>query len=474
MWAVPGKVFILIAMMFVCGTLDADDDALDYYFPDLIFKDDLATQQYDSVQRLLKDGQIEQAREAAEILIDDNLDLAQSNPILFGKLLANLGVILAHQEKYPESMQALDVSIQSIEDASNPYTFTLKKITMARGLVQTRLRLFEEAEESFRRAQHITHRIGGVYSPDQLEVLRHLTRLNLKQGNLIDADREQEFSLRVSEQVYGENSEELLPVLQRLGAYFASRGSMFSLSSGPDFRYFRDQMFRQSLRYYDRAIKIVEDNYGVNDLRLIEPLRGLARARLLQVTHRSASEVALERVVYIVDSNPASDVTDRVKALISLGDIYTITGDKRASDVYLSAWNLMQEDTAYRNLAAEVFGTPTRLHPDMDSVLYLDRLPDAALEEEVELFIDVGYSVLANGRVSNIKLIEKNVPNAQVRYMRALLADARFRPRILDGELVATDNLMIHQTFQVLDRSTPTTGISIGQTFDNKSIYVGR
>ena len=142
-------------------------------------------------------------------------------------------------------MQALDVSIQSIEDASNPYTFTLKKITMARGLVQTRLRLFEEAEESFRRAQHITHRIGGVYSPDQLEVLRHLTRLNLKQGNLIDADREQEFSLRVSEQVYGENSEELLPVLQRLGAYFASRGSMFSLSSGPDFRYFRDQQHAQ-------------------------------------------------------------------------------------------------------------------------------------------------------------------------------------------------------------------------------------
>jgi tetratricopeptide (TPR) repeat protein len=474
MRAVPGKAFILTIILFVCGTLGADDDALDYYFPDLIFKDDLTVQQYERVQIMLQIRQVEQAREAAEILIDDNLDLAESNPILFGKLLANLGTILAYQEKYPEAMQALDVSLQTVEAASNPYTLTLKKIIMARGLVQTRLRLFEEAEGSFRRAQHIAHRIGGVYTPDQLEVLRHLTRLNLKQGNLIDADREQVFSLRVTEQAYGENSEELLPILQRLGAYFASRGGMFSVSGGPDFRYFRDQMFRQSIKYYERAINIVEDNYGINDLRLIEPLRGLARARLLQVTNRSASEAALERVVHIVDSNPVSDVADRVKAMISLGDMYTITGDKRASGVYLSAWTLMQEDDAYRQLAAEVFGTPTRLHPNIDGIMYLDRIPDAAAGEDTELFIDVAYSVLPNGRVSNIELIEKNVPNAQVRYMRSLLADARFRPRILNGELVATENLMIHQRFQVIQRAPPTNRISIGSTSGNKPTIINQ
>ncbi len=461
--SIPGRAFILITLLLMSGTLIAAEDALDYYFADLTFRDDITTRQYETVQLRLRNDQFDQARDAAEILIDDNLDLATSNPVLFGQLLANLGVILAYQEKYLEAMQALDTSLQTIEEFSNPFTFTLKKISMARGLVQMQLGLFEEAEESFRRAQHITHRIGGVYSPDQLEVLRHLTKLNLKQGKLPDADREQEFSLRVTEQVYGENSEELLPILQRLGAYFASRGNMFSLVDAPDYRYFRDRMFRQAIGYYNRSIEIVEDNYGVNDPRLIEPLRGLARARLLQITNRSAAEAALERVLQIVNSNPETDVPDRVKAMISLGDIYTITGDRRAAQIYLNAWQLMQEDAAYLQLSAEIFGTPTRLHPEITGILYLKRKPDAATEEDVELFIDVAYSVQLNGRVNNIVLIDKNVPNAQVRYMRAHLAEARFRPRILDGELVATENLMIHQTFEVIGKAPQSTKLSVGQ-----------
>jgi len=465
-----GKAFILVIFLVASGTVGAAEAALDYYFSDLAFRDDASTRQFETIQLMLRNGQVEQARDTAEILVDDNLHLASSHPILFGKLLANLGIILAYQEKYPEAMQALDISLQTIEESSKPFTFTLKQITMARGLVQTELKLFEDAEESFRRAQHITHRIGGVYSPDQLEVLRHLTKLNLKQGKLPAADRQQEFSLRVTEQSYGKNSEELVPILQRLGAYFASRGGMFSLSDAPDFRYFRDQMFRQSISYYERTIEIIEDNHGVNDLRLVEPLRGLSRARLLQITNRTASEAALERVLHIVNSNPGTDVPDQIKAMIGLGDIYTITGDQRATQVYLDAWQLMQEDQSYRQLSAEIFGTPTRLHPQIDGVLYLDRTPDAAMEEDVELFIDVAYSVHANGRVNNIQLMDKNVPNAQVRYMRAHLANARFRPRILNGELVATENLMIHQTFEVIQKAPPTTNISIGHTLSKPEL----
>ena len=114
MRVIPGKVFILTIFLLGSGTLGADNNVLDYYFPDLIFNDDPAAQQYDTVQLMLENRQVEQAREAAEILIDDNLDLAQSNPIQFGKLLANLGAILAYQEKYPEAMQALDVSLQTV------------------------------------------------------------------------------------------------------------------------------------------------------------------------------------------------------------------------------------------------------------------------------------------------------------------------------------------------------------------------
>ncbi|MCZ6503946.1 MAG: hypothetical protein O6945_15720, partial [Gammaproteobacteria bacterium] len=341
----------------------------------------------------------------------------------------------------------------SIEEHSNPFDKTLINVTMVRGLTQSSLNNFVEAEDSFRRAQHISHRVSGVNTLEQLEIINYISELDLKQGKLLDADREQQFNLRISERAYGKDSEELLPILQRIGAYFAFRGNTVPLTRSADPTN-RDLLFRQSIDLYDRAIKIIEDNYGVSDMRLVEPLRGLARARLLQFTNRRASEAALERALNIVQSNPNTDITDRVKAMIDLGDIYTIDGNKKARRIYLRAWQMMQADNAFQQLSADIFSAPTRLYPEIYDVLYLTRPPDAAkTDEDVELYVDVTYTVRKDGRVSNIKLIDKNVPNTEVRYMRTALSNSRFRPRIVDGELLSTENLMIHQTYEVIENN---------------------
>ena len=462
---------VIMLLPLWSGIACAEENILDYFFDELTFNDETSRRQYEQIQIQLRNGLFEPAKQSAENLVANNIGLSESDPALYGKLLANLGILLSSQGHYLEAMEVLDPGLEFIEEKANPFSTTLMNAIMARGLTQSELDYFEEAEESFRRAQHISHRVGGVYTPRQLEIINYITKLNLRQGKLLAADREQAFNLRISEQAYGKDSEELVPILRRLGAYFASRGKMIPLSDVPDFRYYRDSLFRQSINLYKRAIKIIEDNYGANDLRLVEPLRGLARARLLQITNRSASEAALERALSIVDSNPDTDLPDRVKAMIRLADIYTITGDRRSSGIYLQAWEMMQENAAYKQLSAEIFGTPTRLHPEVSGVLYLARKPDAALKGDVELYINVAYSVRANGRVTNIHLLDKNVPNAQVRYMRARLAETRFRPRILDGELVATDNLMIHQTFEVIDSGLVDSNISI-EKYDKRSLLI--
>ena len=119
-------------------------------------------------------------------------------------------------------MEHLDQGLEFIETTSHPFSTTLMNLVVARGITQSGLNAFKEAEDSFRRAQHISHRIGGVYTPDQLKVVEHITRLDLKQGRILDADQNQAFSLLVSEHSYGKESEKLLPVLERVGAYFAA------------------------------------------------------------------------------------------------------------------------------------------------------------------------------------------------------------------------------------------------------------
>jgi tetratricopeptide (TPR) repeat protein len=451
----PSRAMSLILMALLslsCLNVSADESILDYFFDDIGFADQESERRFQQLQASMRGNEIEQAVLLAEELVDKHIELSEDHPIRFGKLLSNLGVLLSYQGFFQDAMTSLDASLAFIEQKANPFSNTILTVTMARGVTQTELKLFEAAEESFRRAQHISHRNGGVYNPEQLEIIDHLTKLNLKQRLYSDADREQNFNLRISEQAYGKNSEEIIPILDRLGRYFATRGNMIPMAASvADYRYYRDSLFRQSLDMYNRAITIVEDNHGVNDIRLVELLRGIARTRLLQFTNRSASEAALERALSIVESNPDADVTDRVKAMIYLADMYTITGDGRAREVYLKAWASMDKDSAYDELQAEIFGTPTRLYPEMTGILYLKRKPDAVTTQDIELFIDVSYSVKATGRVGDIQLVDKNVPNEQFRYMRSQLAETRFRPRILDGELVSTENLMIHQTFRVID-----------------------
>ncbi len=443
--------FLLFGILLTCAlAAQGHDDVLDYLFDDLHFDDKTSARHQQRIEALIENGEFEKALETATLLADRNVDLAETEPELYGRILVNLGILYSVLGQAEEAWTFLEPGFEYLSSNSGPFHETLMNALMAKGLTLMDLERLDEAEEAFRHAQHIAHRAEGVYTPRQLNIINYITRIELKKGKVLEADLQQEFNLRISEQAYGKESVELVPILQRLGSYFASRGDMISPSEAAELRFERDSLFRQSLELYQRAIRIIEQNYGENDPRLVEPLRGLARARLLQSTNRRLGEVALERALEIVESNPDSDLPDRVTAMIHLADMYTITGDRRAADLYLKAWKMMEDEPGYEELSARLFGSPTRLYPDITGILYLTRRPDAAMEGDVELYIDAEYTVAENGKVKNIRFIDKNVPNSQAKMLRSTLAGTRFRPRIIDGELVATENLILHQTFQVL------------------------
>ena len=51
--------------------------------------------------------------------------------------------------------------------------------------------------------------------------------------------------------------------------------------------------------------------------------------------------------------------------------------------------------------------------------------------------------------MKSVKVLEKNVPNEQVRILRYGLRNAIFRPRIEEGNLVDTEGLVLYQPFEV-------------------------
>ena len=439
--------FFLTLLLLVPCLAIADQDALTYLYEPV-----LNERQHAMARRIelhARNTELDAAISLSQDLLDSAETLRDTDPTTYGQVMINHGILRVAGGEYELGLSIIERGMEFLEARTNPFDEILTNSIMAKGICQLLLGSLTDAKDTFRRAQHITHRHKGVYNKEQLPMISYLAATNLRQGNSLAADQQQRFSLKVAEQSYGPNSIEILPMLSSLGSYFASRGDTISLAAATEFRLLRSILFRDAINLYHRAIEIIELNYGVNDLRLLAPLRGLASARMFEITQRRYAETALLRSQEIVDSNPNSERTDRAQVLVDLGDFYTITSDKRGKETYLSAWAILQETPGTQQLASSLFDSPLRLYPRESPFLFLDRTPDG-VTPGVELFADLQYDISPDGRVQGIEIIDKNVPNKGVRLLRQIFRASRYRPRIQDGELVSTEAVQSRQLFAVL------------------------
>lgn len=371
--------------------------------------------------------------------------------ISYARVLSNSAILQALGGNRGVSIFQSTQAIELIE-MSDPFHPDLFNILMVKSYTQNAEDLHTEAEDSLRRAQHIVHRQDGVYTPRQIPIIESITGIKIARGEYQAADQEQRFNLKVSEQAYGIASEELMPTLNKLGKYFADRGSSIPLGTTQEQRLYRDRLFRESSSILERSISIIEDKYGDTDLRLIDPLKGLARTKFKQGYGRVNAERPMERALEIVRGNPATDKADHAKALVALADLYTITADTRAGDMYLEAWQLLADDPVQEQLRYELFARPKRLLPEVPIQPVLYRHP-VEVEKGNELFVEIQYDIREDGKVRNAVVIEGNVPNSDRKLMRDFVSTMRFRPRIVDGQLARTEGMSLHQNYQIKEHA---------------------
>lgn len=111
---------------------------------------------------------------------------------------------------------------------------------------------------------------------------------------------------------------------------------------------------------------------------------------------------------------------------------------------------MLQENEKTKQLASSLFSKPTEISPNNPPICYLRKQPDNNSVEE-ELFVLLNYNVSAKGFVEGTKIIERNVPVHQTRFVQDWLRGSRFRPKIIDGKIVATEALQLRQAFKVID-----------------------
>ena len=369
------------------------------------------------------------ALSAAENIVDEQRD--QREP-LFAADLATLGLIQAELRETDEAIDSLVEAIGIIVDDEGEYSSTL--IEYYRGLGRTYIRgaQYQQAIVTLEQAQHISQRHLGLFNVEQAGLLDDITTAYLGLGNTVDAQRIQVERLDNAIRRFGADDPRVIPFRYTLA------------------RYYEQSRLPESAReQYEEVLTSQESRLGSSDAGLLPPLRELAALDLLVA--QGANPERRDRLAAVLEENPAVPPVERGLSLAFLGDWAIVTGDAAAARAYyLEAWSALQADAEVD--AAAYFRKPTMIDfvPPLSPV---DRNERSRPYTWTEIVLE--FDVSAEGSPSDVRVVTRDPQTTalQTRYSRRM-RETHFRPRLVEGEPVATSNVRsTHYVRRYIDKA---------------------
>lgn len=315
------------------------------------------------------------------------------------------------------------------------------------------------------RALVISHRTHGLFYVGQQSILQQLVRSLTLIGQALVAERHVNYMIKVGERSYGEDDPRMIALMTTAGDWHTEVGN-----------------FDDARRLYRDSIRLAETKLGANDLAVVKPLRRLARtftyelefeARGYLNPHDAAEAAqqgsigprrprnpryidlegqrALERAVSIVKANPNSPPQVTIETLVDAGDWFQFKEDfkkalpyyEQAAQAYLAA---ADQEGVQNPLAF-----PVRVYSPVPSpIVRGNKLP---LYESQEVFVQLEFTVTAQGRVKDARIVDSNVHSRPAAEILSAIRDARFRPRFENGEPVDTVSMSFREVFRARKRS---------------------
>ena len=406
------------------------------------------------------------------------LEESNKSPLALASAFHNLAATQLMMGLHLESERNFKRSIGLVESHGEKYSAALGTKLEHLGVLYFGTQRYELARETFRKAQHIMHRNGGVYTLEQLDLLNGITRISIKTHEFEEADVQQKFYYRINLNNYGEDDPRMVPVMNRLGEWLKATGQ-----------------FSDALDMFRKAVVLLDETGG-SERDMLRPLRGIASVLYLKGV--CCAEKTLQEVLDSIRRDPTADRADEIDAMIHLADMNMINKNlKKARQIYQNAWDKLASKDRTNGLAESVFGTPVLLgvrgvkdvvdafrrvrQTSRTQVIYTAALEDgnawsisfgseeskplkkligrplplcyrqvtkAGSEKELETFyIDLDFTVTGAGNVAHVSIIDSNAPIKLKRYVKNILKKLRYRPRLIEGEAVDTDHMTIRQTF---------------------------
>jgi tetratricopeptide (TPR) repeat protein len=287
-----------------------------------------------------------------------------------------------------------------------------------------RSREFDKAVTALEEARHLNQRSLGLFNVEQTPIIDDLTTAYLGLGDTVTAESLQQESLTDAVRRFGANSPKTIPFHYRLASYYS------------------DSRLRSAAReQYETVVKLVENQDEANSTALLRPLRELLGIDLLLGGERDDER---NRLLDILGSDSNLDPTERALSLAALGDWSTAKDDPATAKQYYSQAYELLRDTPGRS-PDEAFGTP-RMIDFVEPLSAVDRgeSPRPYAWGTIELTFDVS----ADGRASHVAVANANPAHLMDTAYSQRIRETHFRPRVVNGEPVATGNVHFTQHFR--------------------------
>jgi tetratricopeptide (TPR) repeat protein len=333
--------------------------------------------------------------------------------------LAALGLIQAELRETDDALDSFIEAIGIVEAAEGTYSPVL--IEYYRGLGRTYIKgaRYEEAIISLEQAQHISQRNLGLFNVEQSAVLDDITTAHLGLGHTTEARDIQLERLDNAIRRFGAADPRVIPYRYTLAKYLE-----------------QSRLPESAREQYHEVLKTQETLLGEGDAALLAPLRELVAIDLLVA--QGADTAQRDRLAALLEQNQDASAVERGLSLALLGDWAMVTGDAPAGHgYYREAWSTLATQPGVD--VAAYFGKPVML----DFVAPLSSV-DRNRRSRPYAWADIvlEFDLSAEGRPADVRVVNRDPQTSalQAPYVRRM-RETTFRPRLVDGEPVATTNV---------------------------------
>lgn len=402
--------------------------------------------QFERYKSLMGDGVLDEADTVAKRVVELAIRVSGPDSTDTARALTNLGIVQHRTQQFDAAQQNFQAAVEIIESNEDRLNAQLVNPLRGLGVAQLEGGRPDLAVGTFQRAVHVTHVNEGPHNLDQVDILNSLAEASLRLGSTDDAREIQDTIYALNARHYADNVLDLLPALMERAVWQHRAGFIYDERTT-----------------YRRVVRIIEEQFGKDDLQLIEPLTRLGQsfffidmsgAESVQPVTMTTGEIYFKRAARIAEQNPDADWQDAASTTLALADFYMYQGNEpRARKTYREAWDILSDDESkleYRRSALEQIH-PLREQP-IPEFAGSAKGDSRALSDDpiIPGRISVSYAVSTRGRVTDLKLIEAQPPEfadmqqSVQREMRRRI----YRPLFEDGEPVdSAERILTHRFY---------------------------